>query len=129
VHAARAAAATGNRDAAAPRLRRAAGLAGQLGARPLAQLIARYARQLRVDLPAASQAAAPTRYGLTEREFEVLRLVADGRGNRDIAAELFISPKTASVHVSNILAKLGVTTRVQAAAVAHRRGIADADAP
>jgi DNA-binding CsgD family transcriptional regulator len=123
VHAARAAAATGNRDEAAPRLRRAAGLAGQLGARPLTQQIARYARQLRVDLPAASQAAAPTRYGLTEREFEVLRLVADGRGNRDIAAELFISPKTASVHVSNILTKLGVATRTEAAATAHRQGL------
>src|SRR5215468_783213 len=125
VHAARAAAATGNRDEAAPRLRRAAGLAGQLGARPLTQQVARYARQLRVDLPAASQAATPTRYGLTEREFEVLRLVADGRGNRDIAAELFISPKTASVHVSNILAKLGVATRTEAAATAHRQGLLD----
>jgi DNA-binding CsgD family transcriptional regulator len=123
VHAARAAAATGNRDEAAPRLRRAAGLAGELGARPLTQRIARYARQLRVDLPAASQAATSTRYGLTEREFEVLRLVADGRGNRDIAAELFISPKTASVHVSNILAKLGVATRTEAAATAHRQGL------
>ena len=123
VHAARAAVASGNRDEAAPRLRRAAGLAGDLGARPLTQQIARHARQLRVDLPAASQAATPTRYGLTEREFEVLRLVADGRGNRDIAAELFISPKTASVHVSNILAKLGVATRTEAAATAHRQGL------
>jgi len=49
--------------------------------------------------------------------------VADGRGNRDIAAELFISPKTASVHVSNILAKLGVATRTEAAATAHRQGL------
>jgi len=53
----------------------------------------------------------------------VLRLLADGRGNRDIAAELFISPKTASVHVSNILAKLGAATRTEAAATAHRQGL------
>jgi predicted ATPase/DNA-binding CsgD family transcriptional regulator len=122
LHAARAAA-TGNRDEAAPRLRRAAGLAGQLGARPLTQQVVRYARQLRVDLPASTQAVPPTRYGLTEREFEVLRLLADGRGNRDIAAELFISPKTASVHVSNILAKLGAATRTEAAVTAHRQGL------
>ncbi|WP_460370509.1 helix-turn-helix domain-containing protein, partial [Actinocorallia lasiicapitis] len=53
---------------------------------------------------------------LTARESEVLRLLADGLSNRDIAAALFISPKTASVHVSNILAKLGVATRTEAAA-------------
>ena len=55
----------------------------------------------------------------------MLRLVAAGCNNRDIAAELFISPKTASVHVSNILAKLGVHTRVEAAAVAHRLRLFD----
>ncbi|WP_181791157.1 response regulator transcription factor, partial [Streptomyces phytophilus] len=58
--------------------------------------------------------------GLTAREADVLRLVAAGRSNRQIADELFISPKTASVHVSNILAKLGVAARGEAAAVAHR---------
>jgi ATP/maltotriose-dependent transcriptional regulator MalT len=66
------------------------------------------------------------RLGLTAREGEVLRLVADGRSNSQIAEALFISRKTASVHVSNILAKLGVSSRVEAAALAHRRGIADA---
>ena len=66
------------------------------------------------------------RLGLTAREGEVLRLVADGRSNSQIAEALFISRKTASVHVSNILSKLGVSTRVEAAALAHRRGIADA---
>ncbi|MGH2895909.1 MAG: helix-turn-helix domain-containing protein, partial [Solirubrobacteraceae bacterium] len=65
---------------------------------------------------------------LTAREAEVLRLVADGRSNSQIAETLFISRKTASVHVSNILSKLGVSTRVEAAALAHRRGIADAPA-
>ncbi|WTY93316.1 response regulator transcription factor [Sphaerisporangium sp. NBC_01403] len=57
---------------------------------------------------------------LTPRELEVLRLVAQGRSNRDIAGELFISAKTVSVHVSNILGKLGVSTRGEAAAAAHR---------
>ena len=54
----------------------------------------------------------------------MLALVADGRTNRQIADELFISEKTASVHVSNILAKLGVANRAEAAAVAHRVGLA-----
>ncbi|MCY0931816.1 response regulator transcription factor [Streptomyces sp. H27-H1] len=58
--------------------------------------------------------------GLTSRERDVLRLVAAGHTNRQIAEELFISPKTASVHVSNILAKLGVAGRGEAAALAHR---------
>jgi DNA-binding NarL/FixJ family response regulator len=62
---------------------------------------------------------------LTPREVEVLRLVAEGRSNRQVAEALFISAKTASVHVSNILAKLGVSTRVEAAAIAHRSGLAD----
>ena len=56
---------------------------------------------------------------MTDREFEVLRLVAAGRSNRDIAADLFISAKTASVHVSNIMAKLGAANRTEAAAIAH----------
>jgi DNA-binding CsgD family transcriptional regulator/tetratricopeptide (TPR) repeat protein len=120
LRAARAAIAGGHRDDAAARLRTAAELAGQVGARPLLEQIARQARQARIELPVPGPAAAPTRFGLTERETEVLRLVAEGRGNRDIAAELFISPKTASVHVSNILGKLGVATRTEAAAVTHR---------
>ena len=62
-------------------------------------------------------------FGLTARELEVLQLVAEGRSNGEIAEQLFISRKTASVHVSNILGKLGVTTRVQAAALAHRMGL------
>nr|BFE85884.1 hypothetical protein GCM10020093_084850 [Planobispora longispora] len=55
----------------------------------------------------------------------MLRLVAQGRSNRDIATELFISVKTVSVHVSNILAKLGVSTRGEAAAAAHRLSLID----
>jgi DNA-binding CsgD family transcriptional regulator len=65
----------------------------------------------------------PTPYGLTERELLVLRLLAAGRSDREIGAELFISGKTASVHVSNILRKLGVSSRVQAATLAERGGI------
>jgi DNA-binding NarL/FixJ family response regulator len=63
-------------------------------------------------------------FDLTPREAEVLVLVAAGRTNRQIGDELFVSDKTASVHVSNILRKLGVNSRVDAAAVAQRLGIA-----
>jgi ATP/maltotriose-dependent transcriptional regulator MalT len=69
--------------------------------------------------PAAGHSMAD----LTARELEVLRLVAAGRSNGEIGAALFISTKTASVHVSNILAKLGVSSRGEAAAVAHRTGL------
>jgi DNA-binding NarL/FixJ family response regulator len=58
---------------------------------------------------------------LTPRELEVLALVADGRTNRQIAETLYITAKTASVHVSHILAKLGVSNRSEAGVVAHRR--------
>ena len=68
-----------------------------------------------------AQARAP--YGLTGRELAVLRLLAAGRTNAQIAAELYISPRTASVHVSSILRKLGVSGRVQAAAIAERAGL------
>jgi DNA-binding CsgD family transcriptional regulator len=67
-------------------------------------------------------------WGLTAREREVLLLVADGRSNGEIAELLVISRKTASVHVSNILGKLGVSGRVEAAALAHRSGLVDAAA-
>ncbi|HTU06687.1 MAG TPA: helix-turn-helix transcriptional regulator, partial [Trebonia sp.] len=76
------------------------------------------------DDDSAARTAAE-RLGLTGREFEVLRLVAAGQSNRDIAATLFISPKTASVHVSNILGKLGTATRTEAAAKAHALHLLD----
>ena len=66
---------------------------------------------------------APVPYGLTGRELAVLKLVAAGRTNAQIGAELYISHKTASVHVSNILRKLGVSGRTQAAALAERAGL------
>ena len=118
-----------NRDQAATLLRRAAEITGRLGARPLDGEITALAKRTRLDLAPAEPATAasiPTpaqRLGLTPREVEVLALVAAGHSNRQIAERLFISPKTASVHVSNILGKLGVSTRVQAAAAAHRLGL------
>ena len=136
IGAAEAAAADGDRPAAAAQVRRAAEIADRLGARPLreqAELLARRARLTLAGDPAA-QAADPgeqarRQYSLTARELEVLRLLAVGRTNRDIAAELFISAKTASVHVSNIMSKLGVASRVEAAAIAYRLGLGDQAGP
>ncbi|HEX3752786.1 MAG TPA: LuxR C-terminal-related transcriptional regulator, partial [Streptosporangiaceae bacterium] len=128
--AATAALAAGDREGAALRLRRAATLADGLRATPLATQIAQLSRRARPgDAPGASgaDAADSTPFGLTARELEVLQLVAAGRSNREIAAELFISAKTASVHVSNILAKLNVASRGEAAATAYRHGLADPD--
>ncbi|MET7409284.1 helix-turn-helix transcriptional regulator [Streptomyces parvulus] len=115
-------------------LRLAHTVADRLGARPLADAVARLAQRARLTLaPSAAPATAPAdpaeALGLTGRERDVLRLVADGRTNRQIAGELFISPKTASVHVSNILAKLGVSGRGEAAALAHRLELFPAERP
>jgi DNA-binding NarL/FixJ family response regulator len=66
---------------------------------------------------------------LTDRELAVLRLLGDGKTNTEIGAALFISRKTASLHVTNILRKLNVATRVQAAAVAERAGLLATDPP
>lgn len=102
--------------------------ATHLGARPLADATAQLAQRARLTLTAAPPPADPAdSLGLTSREWDVLRLVSAGRTNRQIAEELFISPKTASVHVSNILGKLGVSGRGEAAAVAHRMGLFPAE--
>jgi predicted ATPase/DNA-binding CsgD family transcriptional regulator len=98
------------------RLRRAAPIAQRLGAGPLAAQIADLMRRAGSDADADDP-------GLTSRELEVLRLVAAGQSNREIAAALVISPKTASVHVSNILGKLGAATRTEAAVKAHEIGL------
>ncbi len=124
LHAAEAALAGGDRDGAAGRLREAAVLAVGLGAEPLAAEITLLGRRGRIVLDPSSDAGAAG-FGLTSRELEVLRLVAAGRSNRDIANELFISPKTASVHVSNILGKLGSASRGEAAAKAHALRLLD----
>ncbi|MBB4698743.1 helix-turn-helix transcriptional regulator [Sphaerisporangium siamense] len=129
--AAQAAITAGDRDRAAERLSRAARLAEELRAAPLSAEIDSLARRARLPLtdePTSSPSSSPpgdTGLGLTAREREVLRLVATGRSNREIAAELFISAKTVSVHVSNILAKLGATSRGEAAATAHRLHLFD----
>ncbi|HMD24145.1 MAG TPA: AAA family ATPase [Streptosporangiaceae bacterium] len=127
LHAAEAALAGGDRDGAGGRLRLAAALAAELGAGFLATEIALLARRGRIvlDTSSAAAAAGPAAVGLTGRELEVLRLVAAGRSNREIANELFISPKTASVHVSNILGKLGAASRSEAAAKAHALRLVD----
>ena len=144
LRAAEAALGAGDREGGATRLRRAAELAQRLGAGPLSEDIALLARRARITLgrpgeaadgqatprrAGQAQAAEPERLGLTARELEVLRLVSAGRSNREIADELFISVKTASVHVSNILAKLGVTGRGEAAATAHRLRLFDSFPP
>ena len=97
------------------------------GHAPLLSAIHALAERAHIPLIAARadapQSTASPPYGLTERELLVLRLLVAGRSNGQIGAELFISRKTASVHVSNILRKLGVSTRVQAAALAERAGL------
>jgi predicted ATPase/DNA-binding CsgD family transcriptional regulator len=71
----------------------------------------------------ATRVQRGARFGLTRRECEVLRLVVQGRTNREIAAALFVSHRTATTHVANILGKLGVTSRTEAAAWAVREGL------
>ncbi|MFF2786819.1 AAA family ATPase [Streptomyces sp. NPDC058049] len=129
--------ATGDREPAAALLREACATAERIGSRTLREDLALLAQRARLPLTGADSAAAPPvpesdpaeALGLTSRERDVLRLVAAGSTNRKIAEELFISPKTASVHVSNILAKLGVTGRGEAAALAHRLRLFAAPVP
>jgi DNA-binding NarL/FixJ family response regulator len=105
--------------------------ARQLGARWLADELGALARRGRLSLESVSEGEAPVAvegegedpFGLTAREREVLALIAQGATNRQIGNALFMAEKTASVHVSRILAKLGVQSRTQAAAVAHRLGL------
>jgi ATP/maltotriose-dependent transcriptional regulator MalT len=145
----------GGRERARELLTAVHAVAMRLGAQPLRLETEQLVVRARLPLPAApaadgaqagdgsavrlvreaeptSQAAVgqPDTFGLTRRERDVLGLVAAGRSNRQIAEQLFISPKTASVHVSNILAKLGVNGRGEAAAMAHRlRLLPETDAP
>ncbi|QIG45467.1 AAA family ATPase [Nocardioides anomalus] len=93
--------------------------ATRLGAQPLLD-------RLRAQGSAPARAAdGPASDALTPRETEILALVADGRSNGEIGKQLFISAKTVSVHVSNILGKLGAAGRTEAAAIARRRGLLD----
>lgn len=107
-----------DRDAARAHLDTGLAVATDLGAGPL---VAR-ATRLRGRFGGGRTGATATT-GLTAREDEVLRLLAEGRTNAQIATELFMSPKTASVHVSRIITKLGAANRTEAAAVARREGV------
>ena len=121
----------------------------EIGASPLASRMAALARRARIELRApadveeASTAEASTgpaaeedayaadalrRRGLSNREIEVLTLVAAGYSNKEIGDRLFISAKTASVHVTHILDKLDVSTRTEAATIGVRLGLPEVDA-
>jgi DNA-binding CsgD family transcriptional regulator len=119
--------------AAAAALRAAAAAAD--GHAPLLAQIRLLAERARIPLQPAPvpletpRPATAAPYGLTGRELAVLRLLAAGRTNAQIGAELYISPRTAGVHVTNILRKLEVSSRVQAAAQAERAGLLPARQP
>jgi DNA-binding CsgD family transcriptional regulator len=110
------------RDELERALQSAHAAAGTVGAAHLVEAIEGLARRTRVALPGMQATDGSAFPGLTAREREVLALVADGRTNRQIAETLFITEKTASVHVSNILGKLGAANRGEAAALARRVG-------
>jgi DNA-binding CsgD family transcriptional regulator len=114
----------GDRDEAARTLRDVLALLGRLREVRLATEVRRLARRARLDVGEAEGGAAGP-FGLTGRENEVLRELAAGAGNRRIAEVLYISEKTVSVHVSNILRKLQVASRGEAAAVAITEGLVD----
>ena len=112
----------GQRADAGQLIREADELACRVGPGLLRTATDAAARRVGIDLdPVRSTEVAM--FGLTDREVEVLRRVAAGRTNKQIAQELYISPKTASVHVSNILAKMGVAGRGEAAALAHQHSL------
>jgi DNA-binding CsgD family transcriptional regulator len=127
----------GDRVAAAERGRDALEIAKRLGARWLVGELTTLAQRARLELGLVDESvtsadraedavsvggngAGEDPFGLTSRERQVLALLAEGATNRQIGAALFMAEKTASVHVSRILSKLGVRSRTQAAAVAHR---------
>jgi len=120
----------GRRDEAAAVWRAARDTASRLRAAPLAAALDDLARRARLDHGNGSRGGHGSEPGgpnplaaLTDREREVLRLLARGMSNREIGTELFITPKTASVHVSNILGKLGAASRTEAAAIAYRERV------
>jgi DNA-binding CsgD family transcriptional regulator len=121
------------RDAASA-LADALARANALGALPLVGWTEALARRSRIEIPddagasveePSSETAASDGHGLTAREREVLALLVEGHTNKRIAEQLFISESTAGVHVSNILGKLGVGTRTEAATVAARLGLVE----
>ena len=110
------------RDEAADEVTEAHRIAVRLGAAPLREALEALARRGRLDagLPVPLHVQETP---LTARERDVLALLARGQTNRQIGRTLFISEKTASVHVSNIIGKLGASGRTEAVAIAHRRGL------
>ena len=119
----------GHRDEAAAVWRAAHDTASRLRAAPLGAALDDLARRARLDPGSGNRGGHGNGSGgtsplaaLTDREREVLNLLARGMSNREIGTELFITPKTASVHVSNILGKLGAASRTEAAAIAYREG-------
>jgi DNA-binding CsgD family transcriptional regulator/tetratricopeptide (TPR) repeat protein len=107
-------------------LRQAHAVAARIGAAPLLEQVELLAQRARLELappdggPAEEQQGLGELLGLTPREAEVLALVARGYTNREIATTLVISVRTAGLHVSHILRKLGAPNRLEAAAIAHR---------
>jgi DNA-binding CsgD family transcriptional regulator len=114
-----------SRDRVKDALLSADAAARKAGAQPLLEEIELVSRRLRVRTGGQTEAPADAA-GLTARELDVLRLIAQGRTNPEIGQALYMSPKTASVHVSRILAKLDVKTRTEAVGTAHRLGLLEA---
>jgi DNA-binding CsgD family transcriptional regulator/tetratricopeptide (TPR) repeat protein len=115
--------AAGDRAAAAEEAKAAHEVALRLGAAPLRTAVEGLIRRGRLDVAVPGVRVPDVSAVLTPRENEVLALLARGRTNRQVGAELYISEKTASVHVSNILAKLGANGRTEAVAIAAQRGL------
>ena len=113
----------GDATAATEALSEAYEICHGLGARPLEDEVLAVARRGRLTVGPVAPRTGPG--PLTAREVEVLGLVAEGRSNQQIATELFMSPKTVSVHVSRILTKLGAANRTEAAATGRRLGLVD----
>ena len=106
-------------------LRAAQEVAARLGATSLAAAVAAMAVRAGVRLDDEAAPVAPAQDVLTPRERSVLALVADGRTNRQVGAELYISEKTVSVHLSRVMAKLGASSRTEAVTIAYARGLLD----
>ena len=120
----------GDREGAAPVAGAAVAIAERLGAAWLAGELESLAARARLRLDESGEASVASAdevdddpFGLTPRERQVLALVAAGATNREIGRQLYMAEKTASVHVSRILAKLDVRSRTEAAGVAHRLGL------
>jgi DNA-binding CsgD family transcriptional regulator len=113
------------REEAVTELRAAGKVAQRLGAKPLADALAQLARRGRISLSEDGDDLRDVVDLFTPREQSVLKLVALGQTNRQVGAELFISEKTVSVHLSRIMAKLGATRRAEAVAIAYDRGLLD----